>query len=156
MALWATNFKRFFIPEFDKKEKTELFYSLSNQVKSFIFLLLYYTPIFLFFLIFTKYFPIIGTICLVISESFFNSTFYFLKKWPYDRYNIAFMERNLPYMLGYGLVVSIVCNVVLKGIFSSAAYFILSQWMIINCVIFSPPEVEFKSWDHVMEVIRKP
>ena len=129
------------IPEFDNREKIAFFYSLSNQVKSFVFLLLYYTPIFLFFIIFINYFPILGTICLVISESFFNSAFYFLKKWPYDNYNIGYIEKNLPYMLGYGFSVSLVCNVFFKGIWSSAAYFLISQWMLINCVLFSPPEV---------------
>ena len=46
-------------------------------------------------------------------------------------------------MLGYGFAVSLVCNVFLKGFFASAGYFIMSQWMIINCVLYSPPVVEF-------------
>ena len=84
-----------------------------------------------------------GTLCLLISESFFNSAFYFLKKWPYDRYNIGFIERNLPYMLGYGFFVSLVCNVMLSGDLARGAYFLISQWMIINCLLYGPPEKEF-------------
>lgn len=90
-------------------------------------------------LVIISYFPFIGTTILMISESFFNSAFYFLKKWPYDRFNVAFMEKNIAYMLGYGFFISFVCNVCLSGDFSRGAYFVLSQWMIINCLLFSPP-----------------
>ena len=76
---------------------------------------------------------------LLVSESFFNSIFYFLKKYPYDRYNIGFIEKNAAYMFGYGFFVSFVCNVCLTGDFSRAAYFVISQWMIINCILHSPP-----------------
>ena len=46
------------------------------------------------------------------------------------------MEKNIAYMMGYGFFVSFVCNVCLNGDFSRGAYFVLSQWMIINCLLF--------------------
>lgn len=91
VALWANKFPNTNFCEFDMREKVELFYSLSNQVKSFIFLILYYTPILLLCQVIIAYLPLIGTLILLISESFFNSIFYFLKKWPYDRFNIGFI-----------------------------------------------------------------
>lgn len=42
-------------------------------------------------------------------------------------------------MMGYGFFVSFVCNLILSGEWARGAYFIFSQWMIINCVLFSPP-----------------
>jgi len=33
------------------------------------------------------YFPIL----LVIVDSFFNAAFYYFRKWPYDKYNVAFL-----------------------------------------------------------------
>lgn len=141
VALWAKDFPKCHFPEFDSRERAEFFYSISNQLKSFIFLVLYYTPIFVFLLLLTNYFPFVGLVGLVLSESFFNSAFYFLKKWPYDRYNIGFIEKNLPYMLGYGFFVSVVCNVILSGSMARGVYFIMSEWMIINCIIYSPPEI---------------
>ena len=140
VALWSSKFNKCHFPEFDNREKVELFYSLSNQLQGCIFLLLYYLPIFVCLTVLMGYFPVVGSVCIIISESFFNSAFYFLKKWPYDRYNVAFLEHNLPYMLGYGLFVSIVCNWILIGTWARGAYFLISQWMMINCVIFSPPE----------------
>jgi hypothetical protein len=68
-----------------------MFYSLSNQIKSFIFLILYYVPILITCLLLLSPFPTLGTILLLISESFFNAAFYFLKKWPYDRCNVGFL-----------------------------------------------------------------
>lgn len=44
-------------------------------------------------------------------------------------------------MLGYGFFVSFVCNVCLSGDLSRGAYFVISQWMIINCLLHSPPEI---------------
>lgn len=91
VALWSAKFPHTHFCEFDKKEKFSVLYSMSNLIKNFIFLILYYTPINLCLMVFTMYFPILGSILLVISESFFNATFYFLEKWPYDRFNIAFV-----------------------------------------------------------------
>lgn len=150
VALWSSKFPNNHFCKADHREREELFYSLSNQVKSFIFLLLYYTPIFLGCLILSSYFPTLGTLCLLISEAFFNSAFYFLKKWPYDRYNIGFIEKNLAYMLGYGFFVSLVCNVLLSGEWARGMYFLISQWMIINCILFSPTDKEFENWDELV------
>lgn len=68
-----------------------------------------------------------------------------MKTWPFDKYNIGFMERNMSYMVGYGFTVSVVCNLVLAGSYATGAYLILSLWMLINSVIYSPPEVKFTS-----------
>lgn len=119
-----------------------MFYTLSNTLKSFVFLLLYYTPIFIFCLILSSFIPWLGAIFLLISESFFNSTFYFLKNWPYDRFNVAFLEKQLPYMLGYGFFVSFVTNILFTGDIGRGLYFMISQWMIINAVVYSPPDIE--------------
>jgi len=35
--------------------------------------------------------PYVGILCLIASESFFNGAFYFLKIWPYDKYNIGYI-----------------------------------------------------------------
>jgi hypothetical protein len=41
-------------------------------------------------------------------------------------------------LLGYGLFVSFTCNLLLKGDLAKGAYFVLSQWMTINCILFGP------------------
>jgi hypothetical protein len=56
-------------------------------------------------------------------------------------------------MLGYGFFVSFVCNVCLSGDLSRGAYFVISQWMIINCLLYSPPEVEVKSFTEAFKYI---
>jgi len=96
-----------------------------------------------------------GKFLFILSESFFNGVFYFMKTWPFDKYNIGFMEKNMSYMIGYGLTVSFVCNYVLSGSFSTGAYLIMSLWMLINSVIYSPPLVEFHSVDDVVKYFSK-
>lgn len=44
-------------------------------------------------------------------------------------------------MLGYGFIVSIICNLFLSGVYSTAAYLIISLWMLINSIVYSPPEI---------------
>ena len=105
-----------------------------------IFLVLYYLPIYLCCSLVFINIPILGPVLLLLSESFFNSAFYFLKLWPYDKYNIGFMERYWAYMLGYGFFVSLVCNFILGGSLARGAYFLISLWMIINCILHGPPE----------------
>jgi hypothetical protein len=83
-----------------------------------------------------RYFPLL----LVIMDSFFNSAFYFFRRWPYDIFNVAYLERNMAYNLGYGLFVSIMVNIVLQNTISMAGYLLMSQWMIINAMIHSPPQ----------------
>lgn len=45
-------------------------------------------------------------------------------------------------MLGYGFVVSFICNWCLDGLYSIAGFFIISLWMMINCQLYSPPPME--------------
>lgn len=92
---------------------------------------------------------------LILSESFFNGVFYFMKTWPFDKYNIGFMEKNLSYMIGYGLVVSLICNYLLAGSLATGAYLVLSLWMLINSIMYSPPLVEFKSISDIIEIFTK-
>lgn len=44
-------------------------------------------------------------------------------------------------MLGYGFMVSFVTNIMLSGDIARGLYLLISQWMIINVVLYSPPEV---------------
>lgn len=75
---------------------------------------------------------------VVISEAFFNSAFYFLSTWPYDKYNAAFIESQKYYMLGFGMFVSVLCNYFLSGFTALGVCLIVSLWMLINSVIYSP------------------
>jgi hypothetical protein len=47
-------------------------------------------------------------------------------------------------LLGYGFFVSFLSNYVFKSsvLLSNGAYFLMSLWLIINCVVSSPPVVE--------------
>lgn len=56
-------------------------------------------------------------------------------------------------MLGYGFFVSFICNVCLSGDLSRGAYFIISQWMIINCLLYSPPEKNFTNFSEVWKYV---
>lgn len=91
IALWSVNFPHVHYCQFDVKEKFDALYALSNLIKNFIFLLLFYTPLNIGLMAVQIFFPVIGSVLLVISESFFSAAFYFLEKWPYDRYNIGFI-----------------------------------------------------------------
>ena len=64
------------------------------------------------------------------------------------------MELNLSYMLGYGFFVSLVCNVILSGEWARAMYFLISQWMIINSILFGPPKQQFESMEEVFECFK--
>lgn len=90
---------------------------------------------------------------LILSESFFNGVFYFMKTWPFDKYNIGFMEKNMSYMVGYGFTVSVVCNYFLSGSMATGAYLVLSLWMLINSVIYSPPLIQFNSFDDILKIL---
>lgn len=92
-------------------------------------------------------------IILTITDSFFNAAFYFFRKWPYDKFNLAFMEKNMAYMLGYGFFVSFITNLPLPPSLSIGCYLILGQWMIINAILTSPPEIEFTSWGQIYRAV---
>ena len=77
---------------------------------------------------------------VIISEAFFNAAFFFLSTWPYDKYNAALIEKQKFYMLGYGMFVSVICNYFLSGFTSLGVCLMISLWMLINSVIFSPVE----------------
>lgn len=135
------------MPEADVRERINILTDISNQIQSFIFEMVYYTPMNLLLIIITlfdeTYFPIL----LVVMDSFFNAAFYYFRKWPYDRYNVAFLEKQMAYSLGYGFFVSLVSNVLLPSTMSIGGYLLISQWMIINAICHSPPAVEFNSFE---------
>ncbi len=112
---------------------------MSYLIQSFIFDLIYYTPMNLLLVIFTSfdatYFPIL----LVILDSFFNACFYYFRKWPYTNFNVAFLEKNLAYCLGYGLFVSLAVDILLPSSMKTGGYLLISQWMIINALCHTPP-----------------
>lgn len=86
-------------------------------------------------------------------DSFFNTAFYYFRKWPYDKYNVAFLEKNLAYCLGYGSFVSVVTNVMLPPSMSIGGYLLISQWMIINALYHTPPQKEFNSFAEIYQVL---
>ena len=53
--------------------------------------MVYYTPANLILIVIAifddKYFPWF----IALMDSFFNTAFYFFRKWPYDRFNVAFL-----------------------------------------------------------------
>jgi hypothetical protein len=75
----------------------------------------------------------------VFFNSFFNSTFYFFRRWHYDRYNVAFLAHHLFYNVGFGMFVTVVSDLLLPKTLSTGAYMMISQFMIINALLHSPP-----------------
>lgn len=55
-------------------------------------------------------------------------------------------------MIGYGLFVSLICNYFLAGSLATGAYLVLSLWMLINSIMYSPPLVEFKSMEDIIQI----
>lgn len=49
----------------------------------------------------------------------------------------------MSYAMGYGAFVSVMSNVVLPSSMSIGGYLLISQWMIINALCHSPPNIEF-------------
>jgi hypothetical protein len=118
--------------------------------------MVYYTPVNLLLIIISlfdeKYFPWI----IAVMDCFFNTAFYYFRKWPYDKYNVAFLEAHMSYALGYGAMVSVLTNVFLPPSMSIGAYLLLSQWMIINAIIHSPPANKITSFAMLVQVVTKP
>lgn len=100
--------------------------------------------------------PYLGRLNLIFSESFFNGIFFFLRKWPYDEYNIGFIEKKWAYLTGFGLVISVVCNYLLasNALVSNGAYLLLSVWMIVNMTVSSPPDLEIKSLTEMINALK--
>lgn len=134
------------MPEPDVKQKRDLLWDMGNQLQSLIFELVYYTPMHVLLIVITLFDPIWFPWLLVIMDSFFNTAFYFFRKWPYDKYNLAFLEHHLPYALGYGFFVSLMTNIVLPSSMNIGGYLLISQWMIINALSHSPPHKKFTSF----------
>ena len=95
------------------------------------------------------YFPVL----LVIIDSFFNAAFYYFRKWPYDKYNVAFLEKIMPYCLGYGFFVSLITRIILPGSMGIGGYLLISQWMIINALYHTPPQIKFNSFEEIYNVL---
>lgn len=58
-------------------------------------------------------------------------------------------------MLGYGFFISFICNFLLSGVFATAAYLLISLWMLINTIIYSPPVVQFNSMADVINIFKE-
>ena len=127
---------------------------MSNRIQSFIFKMAFYMPVSLFLIICGLFDQIYFPWVLAIMDCFFNTAFYYFSKWPYDRYNVAFLEAHMPYAVGFGSFVSILTDALLPSSVAVGAYLILSQWMIINALYFSPPEVEFNSIGDILKIFR--
>ena len=61
----------------------------------------------------------------------------------------------MSYALGFGAFVSILTDALLPSSVAVGAYLILSQWMIINALYFSPPQVEFNSFGDILNVFKR-
>lgn len=114
------------------------FQYISGVIKGIIFLVFYYVPIVIITTILAELIPYFGMFTVIVSEAFFNAAFFFLSTWPYDRYNAAFLEKEKYYLLGFGMFVSIICNYFLSGFASLGVCLIISLWMLMNSVIYSP------------------
>lgn len=119
---------------------------MSYLVQSFIFELIFYTPMNLALIVITMFEETYSPWILVIMDSFFNAAFYYFRKWPYDKYNVAFLEKHMAYCLGYGFPVSFITNWLLPPSFSIGGYLLISQYMIVNALCHSPPNITFKSF----------
>ena len=132
-----------------------IFRGASNKLKSMIFLGCYgvFYALCSAVLIHVPYF---GKLNLILSEAFFNGIFYFIRKWPYDEFNIGFFERKWAYLTGYGLVVSVVCNYLFQDfpLLSNGAYFLMSLWLIINMIVSSPPDLNISSFREVLQCLQ--
>lgn len=135
------------------------FQYISGVIKGIVFLVFYYVPIVIITTILAEIVPYFGMFTVIVSEAFFNAAFFFLSTWPYDRYNAAFLEKERYYLLGFGMFVSIICNYFLSGFASLGVCLIISLWMLMNSVIYSPVEKqdgsEFRSFGEVWSVLTK-
>ena len=127
---------------------------MSNKLQSFIFKMAFYMPVSLFLIICSLFDQVYFPWILAIMDCFFNTAFYFFCKWPYDRYNVAFLEVHMSYSVGFGAFVSILTDALLPSSVSVGAYLILSQWMIINALCFSPPEATFKNFSDIANIFK--
>ncbi len=135
------------------------FQYISGVLKGIIFLVFYYVPIVIITSILAETIPYLGMFTVIVSEAFFNAAFFFLSTWPYDKYNAAFLEKEKWYLLGFGMFVSIICNYFLSGFASLGVCLIISLWMLMNSVIYSPVEridgSEFQSFGQIWAVLTK-
>lgn len=142
--------------ELEDVEKVGIMRGASNKIKSFIFLACYFAFYFVAMMVLI-HIPYLGRLNLVLSEGFFNGIFYFIRKWPYDDFNIGFFEKNWAYLTGFGLSVSIFCNYIFQDntLLSNGAYFVLTPYLIINMIVSSPPTINVKSFRDMINVLGK-
>ena len=91
VIVWKAKKGKDLMAALDIRERVDPITEMSNQIQSFIFRMAFYTPVSLLLVLFSlfdqQYFPWV----LAIMDCFFNTAFYFFRKWPYDRYNVAFL-----------------------------------------------------------------
>jgi hypothetical protein len=61
----------------------------------------------------------------------------------------------MSYAMGYGAFVSVVTNIMLPTSMSIGGYLLISQWMIINALCHTPPDIEFNSLGEIIKVLTK-
>jgi hypothetical protein len=103
--------------------------------------MVYYTPVNILLIVITLFDEVYFPWIMTIMDCFFNTAFYYFRKWPYDKYNVAFLEAHMSYAMGYGAFVSVVTNIMLPTSMSIGGYLLISQWMIINAFCHTPPEI---------------
>jgi hypothetical protein len=101
----------------------------------------FYTPVSILLILFGFFDQIYFPWMLAIMDCFFNTVFYYFRKWPYDKYNVAFLEAHMSYSLGFGAFVSIATDIILPSPLSISGYLLISQWMIINALYYNPPAI---------------
>ena len=60
----------------------------------------------------------------------------------------------MAYAMGYGAFVSITCDILLPTSLSIGGYLLISQWMVINALYHSLPEVEFNSFIDIVQIFK--
>lgn len=140
--------------ELEEVERVGIFRGVSNKIKSFIFLACY-GVFYILAMAVLIHIPYFGRLNLILSEGFFNGIFYFIRKWPYDDFNIGFFEKKWAYLTGYGLTISIICNYVFQNypLLSNGAYFLLSPYLIINMIVSSPPNITVNSISDMLKIL---
>jgi len=154
IIVWKARKTKEVIPELDVREKIDPITDISNQLQSFIFRMVFYIPVSYLLTILSLFDQIYFPWMLAIMDCFFNTAFYYFRKWPYDKYNVAFLEAYMSYCLGFGALVSITIDIVIPSYLSISGYMLISQWMIINALYYNPPAIEFNSFADIVKIFK--
>ena len=59
----------------------------------------------------------------------------------------------MPYCLGYGFFVSLATRIILPSSMAIGGYLLISQWMIINALYHTPPQIQLHSFEDIFRVL---